>query len=164
MSAFQEMVDLREDLRQEKVAGEESKTKMKALQSKLFKADMNVDQLEEKRLAVEKKLQKAQQDNFKKDMLIQQLQTAAGKSHAADDEQTSVNEASIGTSVTEAEIPIGTPEEALALITKLQTQAEGMRITMRAMEKQLAQAQAAQERAEQEFRGKKGLMGKIFGR
>merc|ERR1711972_1214294 len=97
----------------------------------LFKADMQLDEAREARSVAEKKLQKAQQEIFKLDMKIQQLEAANGASPASD----------AAAAAPEAEVPADTSAEAAAVIAKLQVQADGMRITMRAMEKQLAQVQ-----------------------
>jgi len=90
------------------------------------------------------------------DMKIQTLQDANGGSSASSEEAADAQ----AVSSKREEVPVDTPEEARVLIEKLQTQADGMRITMRAMEKQLAQAQ---ERAEHGS-AKKGFLRRLFGR
>lgn len=159
MSADQEMVDLRAELRAAKSAGDETKDKLKTMQSKLFKADMQLDEAREARLVVEKKLQKAQQENFKKDMQIQQLEAAKGGSTSTV-AAAAAPEAAASSASDKEEVPADTPAASRALIEKLQIQADGMRITMRAMEKQLAQAQ---DRAEQKH-AKTGFFRRLFGR
>eukprot|EP00443_Scrippsiella_acuminata_P010019 CAMPEP_0115230162 /NCGR_PEP_ID=MMETSP0270-20121206/32575_1 /TAXON_ID=71861 /ORGANISM="Scrippsiella trochoidea, Strain CCMP3099" /LENGTH=269 /DNA_ID=CAMNT_0002644749 /DNA_START=70 /DNA_END=879 /DNA_ORIENTATION=- len=160
VSAFQEMVDLRAELRAAKSAGDEAQNKLKAMQSELFKADMQLDEAREARSVAEKKLQKAQQDSFKMDMKIQQIEAAKGElpSPAA---ATITMPLAAPSLVGELELPADTPAGARTLIEKLQMQADGMRITMRAMEKQLAQAQ---ELAQQSRSKKGGFFRRLFGR
>lgn len=122
------------------------KEEVSKLQSQVFKMDMKLQHAKDAQEASETKLRVAHQEKFKLEMKLAAAHTAPAPAAAPQPAPAPAAEASLE----------GAPQAAQELIAKLETRLEGMRLTMRAMQYEMAQVRASTET-------KKGFFQRLFG-